>query len=199
MNKEIRQRIVARHSDSLLRYGVHPHALYWSSREVQALRFRILSEVGVASGDTVLDVGCGFADLKSWLETQGLDIYYTGLDISPDLIAVAKGQHPDAVLHIGELVDCTFPEGCFDWVLLSGALNEPYADEGKYTRYMIQQMYELSRKGVAFNLLNANAVQAPDLQSFDAKDMLVFCETLCASCVLRTDYLQNDFTIYMHK
>ena len=199
MNKTLRKRIVDRHSDSLLRFGYHPNALYWSSKEIQELRFSVLSGIGVRSGDSVLDVGCGFADLKGWFEAQGIVVDYTGVDISPDLIAVAKEKHPDCDLYVGELTDCSFSEGSFDWVLLSGALNEPYNDEGKYTRAMIRQMYQLSRYGTAFNLLNAQVVQAFDLQSFYTDEMLEFCQELNAHCKLRTDYLENDFSIYIYK
>ena len=199
MNKNLRKRIIDRHSDSLLRFGYHPNALYWSNKEIQELRFKVLSEIGVQSGDSVLDVGCGFADLKCWFDAQGLEVDYTGVDISPDLIGVAKEKHPNCNLSIGELTDCAFSEASFDWILLSGALNEPYNDEGKYTRAMIQVMYQLSRLGIAFNLLNAKVVQAFDLQSFYADEMLEFCQSLSANCKLRADYLNNDFTIYMYK
>ncbi len=199
MNKLLRKRIVDRHSDSLLRFGCHPNALYWSSKEIQELRFKVLAEIGLQSGDSVLDVGCGFADLRTWFNERNLKIEYTGLDISPDLVAVAKEKHPDVNLSVGELQDFDFAEGSFDWVLLSGALNEPYNDEGKYTREMIVRMWHLSRKGIAFNLLNANVIKAHDLQSFEPDEILRFCRTISDNCRLRTDYLANDFTIYMRK
>lgn len=199
MNKVLRKRIVDKHRDSLLRFGDHPNALYWSSARIQELRFQVLSDIGVASGDAVLDVGCGFADLNRWFDEQGLEVTYTGLDISPHLIEVAKEKHSTIDLLVGELFECAFSNASFDWILLSGALNEPYADEGKYTYQMITKMYVLARKGVAFNLLNAKVVKAHDLQSFNAGKMLQFCQTLSASCQLREDYLDNDFTIYMRK
>ncbi len=199
MNKTQKKRIIDRHRDSLKRYGYHPNALYWSSRDIQELRFQVLAEIGVKQGDSVLDVGCGFADLKSWFAEQGKDVAYTGIDISPDLIAVAKAQHPNTPLFANELKKSGFKMLSFDWVLLSGALNEPYADKGKYARQSIKEMYRLCRKGVAFNLLNAKVVQAHDLQSFEPEDMLAFCQGLSPKCRLRDDYLDNDFTIYMFK
>ena len=199
MNKAQRKRIIDRHSDSLKRYGYHPNALYWSNKDVQDIRFAVLAEIGVASGDSVLDVGCGFADLKRWFDTRGMMVDYTGIDISPDLIAVARQHHPHTDLWVGELHDGRFKARSFDWILLSGALNEPYHDKGKYTRKVIKEMYRLCRKGVAFNLLNANVVQAFDLQSFQPDEMLEFCKTLSPACQLKTGYLDNDFSIYMLK
>ncbi len=199
MNKAQRKRIVDRHSDSLKRYGYHPNALYWSNKNIQDIRFKVLAEIGVASGDSVLDVGCGFADLKLWFEAQNIEVDYTGIDISPGLIEVAKKNHQDTSLFVGELHDGKFKALSFDWILLSGALNEPYQDKGKYTKKVIKEMYRLCRKGVAFNLLNENSVKAFDLQSFQPDEILKFCQTLSPKCQLRTDYLDNDFSVYMFK
>jgi len=199
MNKALRKRIVDRHGDSLKRYGYHPNALYWSNKEIQELRFKVLAEVGVASGDSILDVGCGFADLNHWLSAQGMDVHYTGIDISPHLIEVAKKNQKNTKLFVGELFDGNFKALSYDWVLLSGALNEPYNDKGKYTKKIIKEMYRLCRQGVAFNLLNANVVNAFDLQSFQPDEILKYCQGISPKCTLRTDYLDNDFTVHMHK
>ena len=154
MKKEQRKRIVDRHRDSLTRHGYHPNALYWSSREIQEIRFKVLAEIGIRSGDSVLDVGCGFGDFKSWFEGQANIIDYTGIDLSPDLIQTAREKHPATQLLCGELFDFQFEAGLFDWVVLSGALNEQLHDKGAYARRMITSMFELCGKGLAFNLLD---------------------------------------------
>jgi len=197
MKKEQRKRIVDRHRDSLTRYGYHPNALYWSSREIQEIRFRVLAEIGIESGDSILDVGCGFADFNRWIVEQGKPVCFTGIDLSPDLIRVARGKHPDAELLCGELADFDFKSGSFDWVILSGAMNEQLHDGGSYARRMIAAMYDLCRKGVAFNMLDARHLRAHDLQSVDPYQMLDYCTALCPDVELHDDYLANDFTIYM--
>ena len=197
MKKEQRKRIVDRHRDSLTRYGCHPKALYWSSREIQEIRFRVLAEIGIESGDSVLDVGCGFGDFKDWITGQGRDICYTGVDLSPDLIRVAREKHPDTALFCGELSDFDFAFGSFDWVVLSGALNEQLYDEGAYAHGMIASMFALCREGLAFNLLDARYLRAHDLQSFEPEEISIYCRGLSPSVELVDNYLSNDFTIYM--
>ena len=199
MKKEQRKRIVDRHRDSLNRFGYSSHALYWSSTEIQELRFKVLAEIGVETGDSILDVGCGFADFKLWFENQSGALDYTGVDLSPDLMIEAAKRHPDAELLVGDLFDMEFADQSFDWVILSGALNELLHDDGAYARRIITRMFELCRKGVAFNLLDARHFKPHDLQSHLPEEMLYFCHGLTPDCSLRDEYLKNDFTIYMRR
>ncbi|NWF39577.1 class I SAM-dependent methyltransferase [Mariprofundus sp. NF] len=199
MKEEQRKRIIDKHRDSLTRHGYHPNALYWSSREIQEIRFNVLADIGIQNGDSVLDVGCGFADFKSWIEGQGVPVHFTGVDISPDLIYTARERHPECELLCAELSDFELENGAFDWVVLSGAMNEQLHDEGEYARRQIARMYALCRKGVAFNMLDARHLRAHDLQSVDPLEMLAYCKTLCPNCELHDDYLANDFTIYMRR
>lgn len=199
MKSEQRKRIVDRHRDSLTRYGHHPNALYWSSREIQELRFAILASIGIEAGDSLLDVGCGFADFKGWFETYRGALDYTGVDLSPDLLEVARQRHPDAALHCGDIFDMDVAERSFDWVILSGALNEQLHDDGHYARRVIGRMYALCRKGTAFNLLDARHLKAHDLQSHLPQVMLEYCRSLCTECSLIDDYLDNDFSILMRR
>jgi Methyltransferase domain len=195
-----RRRIVDRHRDSLIRFGRSPNALYWSSREIQELRFRILCDIGIEAGDSLLDVGCGFADLKSWIERWRCPVRYTGIDLSPDILAVAAQEQPDARFVCGDIFDLLAQPASYDWVMLSGALNEALTDGGNYARAVIARMFHLARKGVAFNLLNARrALFAFGLQRFDPGEMLAYCRSLARDCVLRDGYLDNDFTIWMRK
>ena len=199
MKPDQRKRIVDRHRDSLTRHGYSSHALYWSSSEIQEIRFKALADIGIGASDSVLDVGCGFADFKKWFEKRSGRIDYAGIDLSPDLLREAQNRHLDARLFEGDLFDMDFDEQSFDWVILSGALNENLHDEGAYAYRMIVRMFELCRNGIAFNLLDARHLKAHDLQSHLPETVLSYCRSICEDCELTDDYLKNDFTIYMRK
>lgn len=199
MNEQQRKRIIDRHRDSLTRHGYHPNALYWSSREIQERRFAVLAEIGVEDGDRVLDVGCGFGDFLQWSEARGVGLDYTGIDLSPDILATARQRHAQASFYQGDLFDMGFRNASFDWVILSGALNEQLHDGSAYAFRVIEQMYALSRRGAAFNMLDARSMVAHDLHSQLPDRVLSHCLRITPDCTLRDDYLRNDFTIYMMK
>ncbi|MDX8407474.1 MAG: class I SAM-dependent methyltransferase, partial [Mariprofundaceae bacterium] len=194
------------HRESLSKHGHSPHTLFWGSRGIQKIRFRVLSEIGIESGDSLLDVGCGFAELYGWLGSQGITVDYSGIDLSPDILARAGALHNKLSgglrLQCGDLFDFDWPECSFDWVVLSGTLNWQLDDGGNYARRVIQRMFALCRRGVAFNMLNAKEQDMralPDLVAYDRENMLDFCRSLAPESRCRDDYLENDFTIYMHK
>ena len=200
MNQQQRQRIIDRHRDALMRHGHHPNALYWSNKEMQELRFRVLTEIGIKTGDSVLDVGCGFGDLSDYFRRHKIEVDYTGVDLSPDLIQKGQAIYPEAKLFSGDIFDLNPEPASFDYVILSGALNEAMNDDGEYAQSVIKQMYQTCRKAVAFNLLNAEnkwVANRPDLQSFHPEEMISFCQSLGGHCLLRQDYLDNDFTIQL--
>jgi len=202
MDAAQRQDLIDRHRDSLALHGCSPQALYWGSRGHQKVRFRVLAEIGIAAGDSLLDVGCGFADLQSWLIGHGLQVDYTGVDLSPDIIALATELHPGERLLCGELFDFDFAPQSFDWVVLSGTLNWQLHDDGAYARQVIARMFELCRHGVAFNMLNARSRDMKELQelvAFDPGEVLTWCSGITEDSRCRSDYLDNDFTIYMRR
>jgi len=203
MSATQRDEMVERHRLSLEYFGEIAQALYWGTREEQQLRFAVLADMGIGAGDSLLDVGCGFADLYGWLEARGLGIDYTGIDISPDILERARQAHAGVQLMQGELFDFDWPAGHFDWVCLSGTLNWRLDDDGDHLRRVIRRMFQLCRSGLAFNLLNIHGMDAVELAKIDElvayrpEEILAYCQTITPDCQLRTDYADDDFTIYM--
>lgn len=217
LNAKQRQRIQTRHKVSIERFGYQAQALYWSSREIQRIRFDILAQVFehkafAIEGHawSVLDVGCGFGDLRNHLWDKGVDIDYVGIDLSEDMIQSARFQYPDIYVREGDIFDQKFAEQQFDFVLLSGALNEvveteeEIAEKGKghYARAVMAEMYRICKEGVAFNLLDARnewVKSRPDLQSFAPQEVVEYCESFADQVIWEDGYLDNDFTVFLYK
>ncbi len=199
MNLRQRQQIVSSQRYAWKRHGYHPHALFWSSREIQQLRFRIIQELAdFQPRQSLLDVGCGFGDLWAWLQKQGLDPVYTGIDLSADLLEEGQRRFPGAAFFEGDLFDFDPPEQAFDWVVLSGALNRDLQDNGAYARQVIERMYLSCRRGIVFNLLDARdqwVANCWDLQSFQPDQMVAWLRSIAAHVEVRDQYLENDFSV----
>ena len=197
-----RKRMIERHQQSLSHFGYSSEALFWESRKLQTIRFKVLAEIGIKADDSLLDVGCGFGDLNSWLSAHDLPVEYFGIDLSQDILNKGIELNQRLRLLQGEIFDFDWPAQSFDWVLLSGTLNWKLGDDGEYARRVIRRMFKLCRSGVAFNMLDNRELDSStlcDLFAYDPGEMLAFCEDITPDCELRCDYHDNDFSIYMRR
>lgn len=205
MTPEQRERIILSQRDALRRNGFHPNALFWSNQEVQELRFQVLANIGIQSGNSLLDIGCGFGDFAAYLKKQEIPVVYTGIDISAALLSEGKNHYPDLELIEDDLLDYDPDEKSYDYVMLSGALNRKFmGNQGaessrEYSYKIISRMFETCSNGIAFNLLDARHEWTAgrwDLQSFQPDDVSQFVSQFTSKFQLIDDYLENDFTVY---
>jgi ubiquinone/menaquinone biosynthesis C-methylase UbiE len=84
-----------------------------TDRSFTALTARLIARAGAAGGDAVLDVGCGAGELALALAAQDHAPRVIGLDVSPDLIAMAqqraKGAHPAPEFVLGDAANWILP------------------------------------------------------------------------------------------
>lgn len=187
----------------LSRHGRTHAALEWNSRESQERRFGVLSEVGLRSGDSVLDVGCGTGDLVAWLDRHGLSVRYRGIDMTPLMVETARERFPDRDFVQGCLLSDLVPltdADRFDWVVASGIFAHRRDRPDTYMRTMIQAMLKRADKGVAVNSLSLKAPYSYKwtLYHADPDAMLEWAGDHAAKVVLREDYDPNDFTLYLY-
>lgn len=183
------------------RLSLPPHkALGWRTPDSQQIRFAVLSEIGDCSGCSVLDVGCGHGDLKPFLDTRYAGIRYLGIDQQPEFLETARqryAQQADTAFVQADITHAEFPE--VDYVFASGALSYR-SSERLYPQAVIAAMWRASRRGLAFNLLDAEVFAADEvLCGQHPQTVLDYCRGLHGSAELRQGYLPDDFTIFMRR
>lgn len=77
----------------------------------------------------ILDAGCGYGALYEVLHAvpHFAGVEYTGLDLSKDLIGIAKLRYPDADFQEMSMEDADYPESYFDYTIVrsvQGMLHE---------------------------------------------------------------------------
>jgi SAM-dependent methyltransferase len=85
-----------------------------AERENQPLYEAILAAVSVGPGTRMLDVGCGSGLLCELAEGLGAEVY--GIDVTPELLALARERVPGADLREGDMCALPFPDTGFDLV-----------------------------------------------------------------------------------
>ena len=164
-----------------------PVAVGWlDGKTNQRTRFKTLLDIGVSSGDSVLDVGCGVGHLTEHLNNIGLKVDYTGIDTTKDAIDQAKK------VYINET---------YDWGLASGVFNLEFPKVEMLE--IIRELISKVDKGVAFNLLNgehSNSSSTRNYQYYHPVDIFSALNRRGALCSVVQNYgIENDFTIYIRK
>jgi SAM-dependent methyltransferase len=191
------------HYRNLLAVNGDNHAsAQYSSRESQEARYAILTQVAELGGANILDWGCGTGHLATWLAGQGTECRYTGVDIVPEFLELARRKHPG---HRFGLMQ-EFAAERFDWVLVSGVFNNRMADNATFFRHHIGQLWHHCEKGVAFNLMSAWVdYEDPGLWYARPEEVFALMKSLTPYVTIRNDYVVKEtgvpfeFAVYAYR
>jgi SAM-dependent methyltransferase len=117
-------------------HGESPASVMWPKGR-QPLRFESLTRFFDPNGGfSVLDYGCGLADLKPYLDERFADVRYYGADITPAFVTSDRARYPDAsfllVTGAQEVADD------YDYVVMSGVFNLRYECSADEHRTIVQ-------------------------------------------------------------
>jgi len=173
-------------------HGISAKGVKWSSQKRQFLRFKILIDLikKELENSTVLDIGSGYGDLISYFQKS--NIYpksYTGIDCEEFIIELSKKRFPNSKFYKKNLLKDDLPKA--DYYVCSGALNILREDDFLDA---IKKCYEESDKGFIFNTLTEAYIH--ELTIFD---VFLYCQNIANEVIIKDDYLENDYTIFMKK
>ena len=184
------------------KHGADFPSLLWASPQTQAKRFDAIDRLGKMHGKSVLDVGCGRADLLDFLLDRGVrPADYVGIEAVEELAAAAqdKGRRMKGV----RILRADFvrePLRMFvaaDVVVFSGSLNT-VEDEVFYPT--VRRAFDSAAETLVFNFLASNYLAgAAYLRWRRPADVIEFVSQLTPNVESLNDYLQGDFTVALHK
>jgi len=192
-------RIFRYHRDMIAWHGLQSSlALGWRDNYDQQVRFNALAGIADLNGHSVLDAGCGYADLFPYLKSQYPELTgYHGIEQIPELIeeAISRySQFSGVSFSPRNFLAGTLP--LTDYVLVSGALNYGSTIPG-FIYQAIEHLFKSCKLGLGFNLLSD--IQDGTLVAYDPTDITAFCLTLTPLVVLKQDYASNDFTVFLYR
>ncbi|MEH6446252.1 MAG: class I SAM-dependent methyltransferase [Oceanospirillaceae bacterium] len=178
----------------------------WYSFDSQQVRFQTLCQPLELAGKSVLDLGCGYGDLKHYLDeitraqlsANHRIASYLGIDQQSAFVKAARARFVNSANT--EFINADFSNICLpnvDVIIVSGSLNY-FSRELNYLYKLIAVMYESTQHAVAFNLLDSRYfTSGKTLVAYNPHEVLNFCLSICPNSQLFDNYAQNDFTIIM--
>ncbi|MDA7774253.1 class I SAM-dependent methyltransferase [Pseudomonadales bacterium] len=199
-NERDRQRIIQRYNDRLELHGATIATMASGTEERRDIRFKVLSEIGIQNGDSILDLGCGFGDFINYLERENISVDYTGYDINPALVEVAQSRFPEKTFQVKDILEEQFP--VFDYVVSSSCFNLPLRGHDNYdfVELIMKKCFEHSRKGVAIDFLSSHVdFESAEGFHYDPQRLFSIAKGLTKRVNLRHDYPLFEFNIYLYK
>ncbi len=188
------------HRQRIRQYGAGgARALGWGRTESQQARFQALTEIGDLAHHSVLDAGCGYADLYPFLRQRYAEVQYHGVEQIPDLLDIARARYRDApaiTLSGSDFLRTPLPKA--DYVLVSGALNYRHRNP-QFIYQAIEKLFASCTIGLGFNLLSWEPVGGGPLAAYDPATILAFCQQLATRAKLLEGYWEGDFTVFMYR
>jgi SAM-dependent methyltransferase len=179
----------------------HHQVLDWASAQSHLARFEIFARNVPLQDKSLLDVGCGLGDLLTYLDSLGLRVRYTGVDLLEKMVQAARSNHPGIDFVQGDIFQANpFEPESFDVVFCSGAFNLNLGNNEQFLPRAVATMLELARQYAVFNLLHSRAASQEQTYFYyhpdQVREMLRDCP-----CQVRIidDYLRNDFTVICQK
>lgn len=203
MKTEDRLDYVERYEKRLREFGYSPETLGWGVHGRQEVRFSVLGDLALRSPDSsVLDVGCGFGDLYDFLKGRGWRGRYTGMDIVPGLLAVARERHPELDVREADITDESANLDTFDFVISSGAFNAALPSGNNETHILtaLNRMYSHSRRATCVDFLSSYVdFKKPGAYHIDPGWALSAAKKMTRRVLLRHDYMPYEFSIFLFR
>ncbi len=189
-------------------HGATPQGLDYSTLERQQITFRQLTKIweDPTQPSSLLDYGCGYGALIEFMERKNYQIQnYSGYDIAPGMIEQGNllyGQREGYIFTTDR--QALQP---VDYVIAGGVFNLRFettnSDWLKYVLGEIENLWELSLKGFAFNILTKYSdpeKMRPDLYYADPTFFFDYCkQRLSRKVALLHDYEAYEFTILVRR
>ena len=201
--------IAALYTLRLRECGSSARGVYWKNEGGQRLRFEVL--LGVldlkddVGGITINDLGCGYGAFFDYLVDlpvmQGSQ--YIGYDICEEMVREAKARIQDAraqftqSLMATQVADYSFVSGTYNM-----KLDQHDREWSGYVEENLKQLWSKTRKGLAFNMLDARTKnrKEKDLYYADWQVYRDFCQKdLSPHVEVLRNYPLDEWTIFVHR
>ncbi len=156
-----------------------------------------MSEIGDIKNSKILDVGCGFGDFLEYLNLKKKNVEYTGIDINPIFIKIAKSIHSNGSFYKRDIEIAKFNKK-FDWSFAIGTTNMKGTYD--YVEGLMTEMLRISKKGIAMDFMSSYVdFKRPGSSHFNPENIFRIAKKLSKRVIIRHDYLPFEFCVYVYK
>jgi ubiquinone/menaquinone biosynthesis C-methylase UbiE len=201
MHEVDQQSLIREYENRLQEFGYSPLTVDMGQHHRRDVRFSVMAEYALNDPTgSVLDVGCGFADLYEYLTQNGWQGKYTGIDLVPGLLQSARDRLPDLDLRQVDMSAREVNIEPHDYVIALGIFNHKLdkTENLTYISQALKNMHHCAKKVVSADFLSTYVdFQKP--MSWHTNPGWVFdaAKQISRRVLLRHDYIPYEFGLFM--
>lgn len=201
MDESDKKTIIERYNVRLKQFGESIKTLASGTEERRELRFKILKEIGFGDNDSIMDLGCGFGDFYQFLMENNCNASYTGVDINPELIKIAKAKYQGVKFITADIQNENL--GQFDYIVSTSAFNLKFKGQDNYefAGEMLKRCYAFAKKGVAIDFMSSYVDfkgNSEEAFYYEPEKIFAIAKTITKRVCLRHDYPLFEFCLYLY-
>ena len=163
-------------------------AVGWSSKKNQFLRFDLLTR-HISKKDNLLDFGCGFGDMHSFLKKKNNLIKYYGYDIY-------NFKKINSKINFIKQIN----NKKFDHICCSGVFTLKTKFSNYYINYKLSELFKKCKKSLAINFLSTSSKKKLKKNHyFTASKIIKIIEKLSDNYIIYNNYKLNEITTIILK
>jgi SAM-dependent methyltransferase len=196
------------YSDKFASHGPTSEGVDWGPNEERMLlRYDKMLSVIADVPETklsLLDVGCGYGGLLTFMGKLGMQVDYTGIDVAENMIEWATQNQPAGKFLCGDALEFNFDRD-YDYVVANGVLTQKLqtssVDMDRFASKLIRRMFATCRYGIAFNVMSTKVnFFANNLYYRSPTELFAWCISEISPHI-RIDhaYPLYEYTVYIYR
>lgn len=203
-------RKIAEHYEACLtKHGDTPQGVDWENERIAGRRYDVMLDIIREPRPypvRLLDFGCGAAHFLDYIRAQNIQgIDYQGVDISHAFIDLCRQKYPEVPFLVGNILQEDLPLDPVDYVVINGVftvkLDIRYEQMFAFFTEVLTRIFEITRKGMAFNLMPKHVDWEKDRMFHVSLDVVAefLTRKLSRHFVIRNDYGLYEYTVFVHR
>lgn len=205
--------LASHYRDCLQKHGDSVTGMDWPDEVQNRKRLSLMTEILIVDITNaseplrLLDFACGTSHYYGYLKDQGIAdrVRYTGVDINPDAIAIAREKYPENTYVCMDLLEGAEGIGAHDYVVINGLFTQKRSmSDAQMRQFLVDiltALFPYFSKGLAFNAMSGQVDYRKD-GAFHL-DLNWIAEVMAAkfsrNFIVRHDYGLYENTIFLLK
>ncbi|GAB6183505.1 class I SAM-dependent methyltransferase [Thermodesulfovibrio hydrogeniphilus] len=175
-----------------------PEAVGWTPQG-QLLRYNAVLELLNPLGKKLLDFGCGKGDFYGFLKEKGINCDYTGIDINPYLIDLARKKYKDARFFVQDIENEPLNDD-FHYTIAIGVFNLAIEGAEAIMNRCLKILFKHTTEKLIFTCLNKKtSLKDIGLVYYDKKYLETLAEDFQCKYQVIDDLIEGDIFLILEK